>query len=67
MNRNEEDALLAQLLELRRSVAETLGREQYVYQVLDRAIESGHRPTRERALEEFQRQPDEVRQRILCR
>lgn len=53
-------SVLAELLELRRTVARCLGREQYLYQVLDQAIESQHPPTMERALHEFNRQGREL-------
>ncbi|MBX3412250.1 MAG: hypothetical protein KF708_05985 [Pirellulales bacterium] len=57
--------LLHELVELRRAVATTLGREQYVYHVLDRAIESHFEPALRHALDEFHRQPIDVQRRVL--
>ena len=61
-----EDRLLGQLvdelLDLRRAVAETLGREQYLYQVLDDAIESRHLPALSYAKQTYEHQPDEVKE-----
>lgn len=56
--------LLHELVELRRAVAAALGRDQYVYQVLDRAIESHFEPALRNALDEFQRQPIDVQRRV---
>lgn len=55
-----ETQLLAELLDLRRAVGSALGRQQYVYEVIERAIHSGHVPTMQRALEEFAQQPADV-------
>ncbi|MBX7164794.1 MAG: hypothetical protein K1X74_00475 [Pirellulales bacterium] len=57
--------LMDELLELRRAVASALGREQYIHQVLDEAIESQYQPTLIEALSEFDRQPTEIKTRIL--
>jgi len=57
--------LLHELIELRRAVATSLGRDQYVYQVLDRAIESHFEPALRNALDEFHRQPIDVQRRVL--
>lgn len=56
--------LLDELIDLRRAVAATLGREQYVYQVLDRAIESHFEPALRNAIDEFHRQPIDVQRRV---
>lgn len=56
--------VLASLLDLRRAVAETLGRDQYVYRLLDRAIETGYPPAQQDALAEFELQPDDVKNRV---
>jgi hypothetical protein len=56
--------LLDELIDLRRAVATTLGRDQYVYQVLDRAIESHLEPALRNALDEFHRQPIDVQRRV---
>ncbi len=63
----EDEALadvLGQLVELRQAVAQTLGRDQYLYGVVDRAVESRHLPRAQAALVEFGMQPGEVRERI---
>jgi hypothetical protein len=64
---NEEaqlDSLLHELIDLRRAVASALGREQYVYHVLDRAIESHFEPAMRNAWDEFHRQPIDVQRRV---
>ncbi len=58
------EQLLEELLDLRRAVAEVLGRDQYVYQVIDNAVESRHCPTMAEALREIEHQSDDVRQHI---
>ena len=57
--------LLHELVDLRRAVATSLGRDQYVYQVLDRAIESHFEPALRNAMDEFHRQPIDVQRRVL--
>lgn len=62
--------LLGQLVELRQAVAQTLGRQQFLYDVVDRAVESGHLPQAQAAIDEFGLQPEDVRHRVksaLCR
>jgi hypothetical protein len=59
-----EEEILSTLLELREAVATTLGRDQYVYRLLEDAISTGYGPAREAALREFRQQPAEVRQRV---
>ncbi len=56
--------ILEELLDLRRAVAEVLGRDQYVYQVIDEAVESQHAPTIADALRAIEHQSDDVRQNI---
>lgn len=58
------DDLLGQLVDLRQAVARTLGRQQYLYDVLDQAAETRHLPRAQAALAEFDQQPGEVRQRV---
>lgn len=60
-----EECLLEELLSLRKAVAQTLGRDQYLYQVLDTAIATGHGPTWRRAWQELNRQPADIRDRLL--
>lgn len=64
----DEDQLLAdllgQLVELRQAVAHSLGRQQYLYGVVDHALESRHLPLAQAALAEFELQPGEVRERV---
>lgn len=62
---DELNDLLHELIELRRAVASSLGRDQYVYQVLDRAIETHFEPALRDAMEEFHRQPIDVQRRVL--
>jgi hypothetical protein len=61
---DEFDDLLDELLDLRRAVATVLGREQYVYHVLDRAIENRFAPAMRGAIDEFRRQPDDLQCRV---
>jgi len=61
---DEFNDLLDELLDLRRAVATVLGREQYVYQVIDRAIETRFAPAMHTAISEFRQQPDEVQDRV---
>lgn len=58
------EAVLAELLGLRRAVAECLGREQYLYRLLDDAIESQHLPAMRRALSEFNAHGGEAAQTL---
>jgi len=58
------EQLLEELLDLRRAVAEVLGRDQYVYRVIDEAVESQHSPTIAEALRTIEHQSDDVRQHI---
>lgn len=44
------ELLLEELLDLRREVAQVLGRDQYAYRVIDDAVESQHAPTMAQAL-----------------
>lgn len=44
------EQLLEELLDLRREVAQALGRDQYVYRMIDNAVESQHTPTMAEAL-----------------
>lgn len=61
---DEFAGLLEELIDLRRAVATSLGREQYVYHFLDRAIESRFEPALRSAIDEFHRQPIDVQRRI---
>ncbi len=61
----QAERLLEELLDLRRAVAEVLGRDQYVYHVLDEAVESQHTPTMAEALRTLEHQSDEVRQHLV--
>lgn len=61
----EARRMLDELLELRRAVAQALGREQYLHQLIDDAVESQYRPALIEALEEFERQPGDIKRRIL--
>ncbi len=60
-----EEQLLGELIELQQAIARTLGRRQYVYRVIEEAVHSGHGPTMRAALGEFDRQPLDVRSRVL--
>lgn len=61
----QAERLLEELLDLRRAVAEVLGRDQYVYHVLDEAVESQHTPTMAEALRALDHQSEEVRQHLV--
>ena len=63
-DRDDGQQVLVALLELRRAVASTRGRDQYVYRLLDGAIETGYLPAQQNALAEVDLQPDEVKNRI---
>ena len=60
-----EDQLLDELLAIRRAIARTLGREQYLYRLVDTAIETGHAPSLRRAWREINHQPNDIQDRIL--
>jgi len=60
-----EAQLQSELIELRQAVAETLGRHQYAYNLLDNALETGHLESMRRARREFDLLDDELRDRIL--
>lgn len=61
----QAEQLLEELLDLRRAVAEVLGRDQYVYHVIDEAVESQHTPTMAEALRAIEHQSDDVRQHLV--
>ncbi len=60
----DETELLRELLDLRRAVASVLGRDQYVFGLLDRAIESGHAPAQRRARKEFATLPVDLQELV---
>lgn len=62
-----EAELLSELLELRQTVAHSLGRDQYLFEMLDRAIESGHAPCWEKARREFASLPDDLLRHIRAK
>ncbi len=56
--------LLDELLELRRAVGQSLGCDQYLYAVLDEAIETGYERRLVQARSEYDQQPDEIRELV---
>lgn len=64
-SREPLELLLEELIVLRRAVAAGLGRQQYLYDVIDAAVERRHEPALRHALDEFAQQPPEVREQVL--
>ena len=60
-----ETDLQMELIELRQAVASALGRNQYAYNLLDEALETGHLESMQRARHEFDQLGEDVRARIL--
>jgi len=62
----EDACLLDELLALRCAVARSLGRQRYVYRVIDDALHTGHVPALRMALSEFDQQPSDVKTQVLA-
>ena len=62
--RGDSADLLGQLLWLRRAVARTVGRGQYLYKILDAAVESQDPKAMQRARQEYERQPKDLKQAL---
>jgi hypothetical protein len=60
------ESMRAELLLLRRIVAQRLGRQQHFYEVLDAAIETPGTEALERAKAEFEQLPDEIKQTLAA-
>ena len=63
--RTSDGRLLDELLDLRQAIAVSMGRQRYVYRVIDEAVHTGHAPTLRTALSEFAQQPADVKARVL--
>lgn len=63
---DELTPLLRELVELRKAVSRSLGRDGYLFGVLDEAIETRHGAHLRQALDEYRLQPDDVRELVTA-